>query len=57
MSMSIRVVKRWFGYPRDIEKMDTKKGNDETCDEGHDARSISSIKALEKDERGDNGST
>ena len=49
VSISIGVVKRWFGYPREVEKMYTKEGNNETCDEGHDVRRISGIEALEKD--------
>ena len=57
MGMSIRVVKWRFGYPRNVEKMYTKEGNNETCKEGHDVRSISGIEALEKDKRGYNGGT
>lgn len=57
VGMSIRVVEWWFGYPREVEKMYAKEGNDEACDEGHDVRYISGIKALIKDEGGDNGGT
>ena len=57
MGISIGVVKRRFGYPRTIEKMYTKEGNNEACNEGHDIRCITGIEALEKDERCDNGGT
>ena len=57
MGTSIWVVKWWFGYPREVEKMHTKEGNNETCDKGHDARCISGIETLEKYKRRDDGGT
>ena len=57
MCLSIWVVKRWIGYPREVEKMYTKEGDNKTCDKGHDTRCISGIETLEKDERGDDGGT
>lgn len=57
MGLSIWVVEWWLGYPREVEKMYTKEGNNETCDKGHNARCISGIETLEKDKRGNDGGT
>ena len=51
------MVKRWVGYSRNIEKMYTKEGNNEACNEWHDARCIGGIETLEKDKKGDDGGT
>ena len=37
--------------------MYTKEGNNEACNEWHDARCVGGIETLEKDKRGDDGGT